>query len=195
MSFSNATRGSDGIAFTPADLSRLIFLDYKHEAPGGAHANLSSITVVRTAIVVALKFFPGLESNRLTQRDRYFFACARVAPDTALAWLHDEYAKAAQFDPIATRQRVLHRTEERFNRLFGFQLWNSRLVGKSVDDIEFNHERDLQLGERFADSQVGKVFSLMRGDNRKHNAACQAFAVRTGNTRRRQLIVDSHRMV
>ena len=113
-------------------------------------------------MVVALKFFAGLESNRLAQRDCHFFTSARIASDASLAGLHDEDAKAAQLDPIASRQRVFHRIEERFNRLFCFQLWNSSLIGKSVDDIEFDHERGLQLAKDSRLLGLGKLFEYAR---------------------------------
>jgi len=159
MSLSNATRGSKGIAFTPADLSYSILWTMNIRR---LTARASTNLLCSSVIVVALKFFAGLESNRLTQRDRYFFARARIASDAALARLYNEDAKAAQLDPIASRQRVLHRIEERFNRLFGFQLWNSRLIGKSVDDIEFDHERGLQLAKDSRLLELGKLFEYAR---------------------------------
>jgi len=100
----------------------------------------SNLRIISVAILtVVLEFLAGLEANSLSRRDGYFFAGAGIAADAAFAWLDDENAKATQLDPVAAREGVLHRIEERLDCLFGFQLRNAGLVGKAIDDIEFDH--------------------------------------------------------
>jgi len=101
---------------------------------------ISSLRILSVAILtVILEFLPGLKANGLSRRDGHFFAGAGIATDAAFAWLDDENAKAPQLDPIAARKGVLHRIEERLDCLFGFQLRDAGLVGKAIDDIEFDH--------------------------------------------------------
>ena len=75
---------------------------------------------IRQTIFVRLQLFAWLEANRLARRNRDFLAGARVAADAALARFHHKDAKAAQLDPVATRQCVFHRIEQRVHRLLGF---------------------------------------------------------------------------
>jgi hypothetical protein len=90
-------------------------------------------------LTVILEFLPGLKANSLSRRDGHFFTGAGIAPDPAFAWLNDENAKPPQLDSIAAREGVLHRIEERLDCLFSFQLRDAGLVGKAIDDIEFDH--------------------------------------------------------
>src|SRR5205085_12079814 len=88
---------------------------------------------------VGLEFFAGLEADGLALGDGDRFAGARVAPDAALTWFGDEDAEAAQFDPLAARQRLLHRVEERVHGLLGLHLRHARALGDAVYDVEFDH--------------------------------------------------------
>jgi len=106
----------------------------------------SNLRIISVAILtnvailtVILEFLPGLKANSLSRRDGHFFTGAGIAPDPAFAWFNDENAKAPQLDSIAAREGVLHRIEERLDCLFSFQLRNAGLVGKAIDDIEFDH--------------------------------------------------------
>jgi hypothetical protein len=101
---------------------------------------LNVLCILSVAILaVILQFLPGFETDGLTRGYGHLFAGAGISPDAPFAGLDDENAKTAQLDPIAARERVLHRIEERFDCLFGFQLRYAGLVGKPINDIEFDH--------------------------------------------------------
>ena len=108
-----------------------------------------------------LEFLPGLKANSFSRRNGHFFAGARIAADAAFAWLDDENAKPPQLDPIAAREGVLHRIEERLDCLLGFQLRNAGLVGKAIDDIEFDHGNVASgSGEHSLVLQLGKLAAI-----------------------------------
>jgi hypothetical protein len=109
-------------------------------------ANLELVTfglfiiVVKLAVkAVRLQVLAGFKTNRLAGRNRHLLARARVATDAPLARLNYENAKATQFDPVPARQGILHRLEQCFDSLFGFEFRDSGFVGETIDDIEFDH--------------------------------------------------------
>jgi hypothetical protein len=136
-------------------------------------AILASIAI----LTVILEFLPGLKANSLSRRDGHFFAGAGIAADPAFAWLDDENAKAPQLDPIAAREGVLHRIEERLDCLFGFQLRDSGFVGKAIDDIEFDHGNVASgSGEHFAGFSVWESsLRFVRRDDRKPRQQLSSF--------------------
>src|SRR5439155_25990264 len=101
--------------------------------------NLLAVLFKLAVSAVRLQFLAGFESNRLTRGDRNFFARSRIAANSTLARLHDKDPKPAQFDPVTARQSILHRCEQCFDSLLGFQFRNSGFVGETIDNVEFNH--------------------------------------------------------
>lgn len=98
------------------------------------------------AVAVRLKFLAGLETDRLAGGDRHFLSSAWITPYAALARFDDKDPKAAEFNAVPARQRFLHRMKQCVNGLFGFQLGDAGLLGETVDDIKFDHGRDLRFG-------------------------------------------------
>ena len=86
-----------------------------------------------------LQFFPRLESNRLTGRDRHLFPRPGISSYATFTGLNDEHAKASELDSLTSRERFLHRVEERINRLFRLHLGNTGLLSYPVDDVQFDH--------------------------------------------------------
>src|SRR5438132_14417349 len=101
--------------------------------------------------LVRVQFLSRLETNCLASRDRNLLARTRIASDTALARLYDKDAKTPQLDAFTAGQRLLHRMKERVHGLLRFQFRDAGFVGKTVDDIKFNHGLGLQIVESIAD--------------------------------------------
>jgi len=97
-------------------------------------------------LAVRLKLLARLKTDGLARRDGHFFSGARITPDAALARLNYENAKTTQLNPIASRQCFLHRMKQRIDGLFGLQFRNAGLVGETIDNIQFDHERGLRSG-------------------------------------------------
>src|SRR5436853_7499329 len=106
---------------------------------------LLSFAIFLAVSLVRVQFLARLETNCLASRDRDLLARTRIASDTALARLYDKDAKAPQLDAFTTGQCFLHRMKERVHGLFRFQFRDAGFVGKTVDDIKFNHGPGLQL--------------------------------------------------
>jgi len=85
-----------------------------------------------------LQFFAGLEANCFTGWDGYFGAGARIAANPGFPRLYVKDAKAAQLDPVAAFQRLLHFIEDALDRHLRFGLSDSGLVHHFVDDVEFD---------------------------------------------------------
>jgi hypothetical protein len=86
-----------------------------------------------------LKFFAGLESNRLARRNVGDLSGSRIAPNTALTRFDHEDAKSAQLDSLAALQSFLHRLEQRLDRYLGFNFRNAGLVGNLIHYIKLDH--------------------------------------------------------
>src|SRR5438034_2414453 len=95
--------------------------------------------------LLRVQFFSRLETNGLARRDRDLLARPRIASDAALSRLYNKDAKASQLDTFTAGQRFLHRMKECVHGLFRFQFRDAGFVGKTVDDIKFNHGPGLQL--------------------------------------------------
>ena len=96
--------------------------------------------------------------------------------DAALARLYDKDAKAPQFDAFTAGQCFLHRMKESVHGLFRFQFRDAGFVGKTVDDIKFNHGlasncNDRSWTIREENSSLNRVsWMIESGDDN-----CQAF--------------------
>src|SRR5437764_8802367 len=106
---------------------------------------LLSFAIFLAVSLVRVQFLSRLETNCLASRDRDLLARTRIASDTALARLYDKDDKAPQFDAFTAGQCFLHRMKESVHGLFRFQFRDAGFVGKTVDDIKFNHGPGLQL--------------------------------------------------
>ena len=92
-----------------------------------------------TEVPLLLQLLARLEADRLPGRDVRHLARAWVAPHAALARFDDEDAKPAQLDALAAPQGLLHRLEERFDRLLRLHLRNASALGNIVNDIDLDH--------------------------------------------------------
>src|SRR5580692_7054397 len=66
-----------------------------------------------------LQFLAGLEAHRFAWRDADFLAGARIAADAGLARAHVEHTEPAQLDSFPFAERILHRSKNGFDSLFG----------------------------------------------------------------------------
>src|SRR6266446_7758862 len=119
---------------------------------------LLSFAIFLAVSLVRVQFLSRLEANCLASGDRNLLASTRIASDTALARLYDKDAKASQFDAFTAGQRFLHRMKERVYGLFRLQFRDAGFVGKTIDDIKFNHEPGLQWCRSIADDSGGEFF-------------------------------------
>src|SRR5579859_237563 len=90
-------------------------------------------------LVDRLQLLAGFEAYGLARRNADLSAGARVASDARLPRPDVEHAKAAQFNALTLRQRLLHALKHRFHGRFGFGLGDAGLVDHFVNDIELNH--------------------------------------------------------
>src|SRR5207244_12378799 len=104
-----------------------------------------SFAIFLAVTLLRVQFLSRLETNGLTRRNRDLLARPRIASNAALARLYDKDAKASQLDTFTAGQRFLHRMKECVHGLFRFQFRDAGFVGKTVDDIKFNHGPGLQL--------------------------------------------------
>ena len=86
-----------------------------------------------------LEFLARLKSHGFPRRDANLLPGARVAADAGLARLHVENAKAAKLDAFSPSERVFHRFEDGFHRLFGFRSSDICFLYDSVHDVELDH--------------------------------------------------------
>src|SRR5437588_9420356 len=117
-----------------------------------------SFAIFLAVSFVRVQFLSRLETNCLAGRDRDLLTRTRVAADAPLARLYDKDAKAPQLDAFTAGQRFLHRMKERVHGLFRFQFRDACFVGKTVDDIKFNHEPGLLLWRSIMDDSGGEFF-------------------------------------
>jgi len=103
----------------------------------------------RGDFLLALQFLSGLETNRLAHGNRDFLTGAWISPNATFARFDHEHAKPAQLDPVAPRQRVFHRMKQGIDGLLGLKLGNAGAIGKTIDDIEFDHGRSLRDAGNF----------------------------------------------
>ena len=87
----------------------------------------------------ALQLFPGFEPDGLAGGDIDLGAGARVAADAGLARLYVEDAEAAQLDPVAPFQGLLHGVEDGLDRHLRLGLGDPGPFHHLVYDIELNH--------------------------------------------------------
>src|ERR1700692_1464011 len=66
-----------------------------------------------------LQFLAGLEAHRFAWWNADFLAGARIAANAGLARAHVEHAEAAQLDSFPFAERILHRSKNSFDGLFG----------------------------------------------------------------------------
>src|SRR5581483_5491922 len=116
------------------------------------------VPVIRTAVIMTLKFFSRLESNSLAEWNRDFLAGARVTADAALARLDDEDTKSAQLirSPRDSASFIELKSASTACSAFSFGIpvsSASRLMMSSLITSVAS-----SLCERFADFQVGKAF-------------------------------------
>src|SRR5262245_43155955 len=118
--------------------------------PLRAHYDYLHRTVVRKGIrreltghqtepgpsVDGLQFFARLEAHRFSGRNVDLGSGTRIASDAGLARPHVEHAKAAQFDAVAMRERLLHALKDGFHRLLRLGLGNARLGYNFIDNVE-----------------------------------------------------------
>src|SRR2546425_1170878 len=86
-----------------------------------------------------LKFFSWLKPYGLARRDVGHFSRSRITPNAALTRLDHEDAEPTQLDTLAALQSLLHCLEQGFNRYFGFDFRNARLVGNLIHNIKLDH--------------------------------------------------------
>jgi hypothetical protein len=82
-----------------------------------------------------MQFLAGFESHRLARRYGHLGAGTRVAPNTGFAWANVEDAKAAQFDPVAGRERLFEAFEDCVYRRLGFVSRKASPLNNIVDDV------------------------------------------------------------
>jgi hypothetical protein len=68
-------------------------------------------------------------------QNRDLLTGARIAAHAPLPGLDDEDSKTTQFDPLATRQGLLHRVKEGVHCLLGFHLWYAGTLSNAIDDV------------------------------------------------------------
>ena len=117
-----------------------------------------SFAIFLAVSFVRVQFLSRLETNCLARRNRDLLARTRISSDTALARLYDKDAKTPQLDAFTAGQRFLHRMKERVYGLFRLQFRDAGFVGKTIDDIKFNHEPGLQWCRSIADDSGGEFF-------------------------------------
>jgi len=97
--------------------------------------------IFRLLLSEPLQFLAGFEADSFARRDIYFFAGARIAPDSGFSRLYGEYAESPQLDPLAASHAVFQRLKDRFYCLLGFHATDVRAFQfgqHSVDDVQFD---------------------------------------------------------
>ncbi len=94
-----------------------------------------------SALVEDLKLFAGLEADGSPGHDRNFGSGARVASNAGFARLDVEDAEAAEFDPIALAEGVLHRLEDGIHGRLCFGPWKTGALDYALDEILLNQWR------------------------------------------------------
>ena len=86
-----------------------------------------------------LQFLAGLEAHRFAGRDADFLSGARIAANACFTRAHVEDTEAAQLDPLALAERVLHGFKDGFDSLFGLGPAHSGLVYDGINNVQLNH--------------------------------------------------------
>jgi hypothetical protein len=86
-----------------------------------------------------LQFLAGLESHRFSRGDADFLASARIAANAGLARAHVEHAEASQFDSFPFAERILHRSKNGFDSLFGLGPAHASLGYNRIYNVQLNH--------------------------------------------------------
>jgi hypothetical protein len=110
-----------------------------------------------------VQLFARLEANRLARSNADFRAGPGITPDAGLPRLNCEYAKPAQFDPVAGNQRLLHAVEDRVHRVFRLGPRKSGPLHDPLDKVLFN--------------QVGPPLSLNSNRSVSHSTHCPALVM------------------
>lgn len=85
-----------------------------------------------------MQFLARLKPHGFSRSDAYFGSCAWIATDAGLAGANAEDAKSAQFDALASRQRLFEAFEDRVDGRFGLGTRQTRALDYVMDDVLFN---------------------------------------------------------
>ena len=117
-----------------------------------------------TSELERLQVLAGLESHGLSGRNIHFRSGPRISADAGLSRLHGEYAKPAQFNPIARLQGFLHTVENRVDRLLGPGFTDPCSLDDLIDKIEFDHWEPPRFSvPRVAISFNTSIFTIHEG--------------------------------
>src|SRR5579871_4221189 len=105
----------------------------------------------RGAIEALAHFLAGLEERRELLRDRHLVACARIAAGASLALLGRERAEAAQFDPLATSERVCDLAKDGVDDVLDVALIEMRIAGRhALHELRLDHRTSPTRPRSFA---------------------------------------------
>src|ERR1700750_3277325 len=90
-------------------------------------------------LVQQMQFFSRLEANCFAGSDGDFGSGSGVASDSGLARFDGKYAKAAEFDAVASDQRLLHALENSVHRSLCFCAWQAGALNYPLYKILLYH--------------------------------------------------------
>jgi hypothetical protein len=113
---------------------------------------------MRMQSIEQMQFFPWLEAHGTTWGNGNFSAGTRIAADAGFSRPDTEDAEAAQFNPVAGRQRILHALENGVHGCFSLDARQTCAVRDFVYNILF-YQVDLSVKGRWLCSpMLGPAF-------------------------------------